>query len=608
MIVSNENIHAGLPACRNLFLVQNRQYWQFRPFPYDPQLDLVLTYDFGVFQEIRAAGGKVAFLDHLINPQVMEKYNFETYDFFAKWHCDSEGKDIFAYQGIKVGNAFRIAIWANITQYVRTVLSLLAVARIEYEKMFVGIQDSYTLDILNALEMKSDTWEPQTDRPVQEYYFPILRWIDESIYPSGAKQLLKSFLTRTLDALLAVRDVFRTFRKKSINIFIHPYHPTQKVIEKLKDNPDVNLIFENYTWTEGLFEERRLPMQGLSPRHKRLAAEMINQFQIKKTVQWTLEGFPVSDHLYPIIIRRIRKPLAECLKTVDSIVGYFGRRKLNLMVTIANIGFTNCLMINYCHRHNIPTYLIINGLLAHSYLDEAKEATWINSYGESVRNNYFRGMDNVVCLGDPRMDEYVNGPDVKKVNRIRPTIVIGASGFSNVDLNSYVAVEFDFLYDILNAFQKLMARGRKMNIVLKVRSNGYAAQYEAFVNEYFPEIPVKIYDRMTMQEVLSNADLFISIYSQTLFEASCLGIPVMYYKKDTQLIHPPFDGKSELVTAFCLDDLIDKLEMFYCNSPIYDAFLDKKVMGKYVGYLDGKSTERNIDFIYSLTKPSGEHS
>jgi hypothetical protein len=603
--MNSDHLNITEQAYRYLFLVQNRAYWHSCPFPYDPKQDLVLTYDFGVLQEIRGSGGKVEFLDHLIDPQIMEKYNYETYDFFAKWHLDSEGNDIFAYQGIKVGNAFRIAIWANITQYTRILINLLAVKKIKYEKIFAGIEDYYTVNILKALDIKTETWEPEKDVKLQEYYFPILRWIDESIYPSGAKQVLKSILTGILDLSLAVWDNLQIFKKKSINIFIHPYHPTQRIIEKLKSNPGINLIFENYTWTEGPFKERRLPTQRPSLHYKRLAAEMINKFQMKKSTHWNMDSFSVSDHLYPIIVKRIYEPLAECLKTVDSIIEYFNKKKLNLMVTIANIGFTNCLMINYCHRHNIPTYLIVNGLLTHSYLDEAKEATWINSYGESVKNNYFRGMDNVVCLGDPRMDDYINNFKAKNINKAKPTIVIGASGFSNVDLNSYVAVEFDFLHDILSACQKLKAQGRDMDIVLKVRPNGYIVQYVAFINEYFPEMTIQVYDNISMREVLLKADFFISIYSQTLFEASCLGIPVLYYKKDTQISQPPFDGKSELATAFCLDDLVDKMEMFYGNDSIYEAFLDKKVMGKYIGCLDGKSTERNIDFIYSLVDRSG---
>ncbi|MDN3684007.1 hypothetical protein QW180_08755 [Vibrio sinaloensis] len=47
------------------------------------------------------------------------------------------------------------------------------------------------------------------------------------------------------------------------------------------------------------------------------------------------------------------------------------------------------------------------------------------------------------------MDGYHD--DHKKITVDEPTIVIGTSGFNSVDLNSYVAVEFDFMFDVLTA-------------------------------------------------------------------------------------------------------------------------------------------------------------
>ncbi len=586
-------------ACRHLFLVQDRTYWHSCPFPYDKNRDVVLTYDFGVWHEIAELGGRVALLDHLVDMNVMEQYNYATYDFFAKWHYDQDGNDIFAYSGVKVGNAFRIAIWSNITQYARTFINLLAVKKMVWEKMFVGISDSYAMDILHVLDLKNENWEPRTDRTVQEYYFPILRWIDENIYPSGLKQTSKIILTKIRDLILSLYDRLKIFGKKDANIFINPYYPTERIIAALKNKANINLILENYTWTRGFFQERRLPVSG-SLDYRQLALAMIEKFPARKAAKWSIEGFPISEYLYPIILQRIAEPLADCLRTLDSIIEYFQRRKLNLMVTFSNIGFTNCLMINYCHHHQIPTYLIINGLLATSFVDEAKDATWINSYGESVKKHYFRGMDNIVCLGDPRMDNYIKNYTPHNINTEKPLIVIAASGFTNIDLNSYVAVEFDFLYGIMRACQILRATGRDMRLTLKIRPNGYRRQYENFLQEYFPEIAVRIYDRFPIKDVLDDADLLISTYSQTLFEASCMNIPVLYYKNDTQVAHPPFDNASELVTAVSLDDLVEKLNMFYNSDPLYDAFRKREVMEKYIGPLDGHNLERNMEFIYSL--------
>jgi hypothetical protein len=595
-------------AYRHLFLVQNRLYWRSCPFAYDRDQDLVLTYDYGVYREISTSGGDVAFLDHLTDPEVMEKYNFETYDFFANWHRDAQGQDIFAHEGIEVGNAFRIAIWSNITSYVRTFVNLLSVRDIESDRRFVGISDRYTNEILNRLGMETESWTTDGGQPVQEYYFPILRWVDENIYPAGPRQAFKALLARILDVVFFLFDRLIDHRQDHVNIYIHPYHPTKRIIEQLGKDPRIRLIFDDYTRDAGSFRERRVPTRGSSSRYHGLAAKKIAGFQARKTACWEIDGFPVSQYLYPIILQRISEPLANCLKTLDCIRSYFKGKRLDLMVAVSNIGFTNCLMLNYCHHHQIPTYLIINGLLTNSYLDEAKDATWINAYGESVKTHYFRGMKNIVCLGDPRMDGYGPGVSTKRIEASEPTIVIGASGFNNIDLNSYVAVEFDFLHDLMTAFNLLRERGRKMHLVLKIRPNGYLGQYEAFLKEYFPGVTVELQDRTPMKEVLSRADFYITIYSQTLFEASCLGIPVLYYRKDTEFSHPPFDGKSELVTAGSVEDLLEKMELFYQQDGIYDAFKQKAVMERYIGPLDGHNLQRNMDFIYSLLPetPAGD--
>jgi hypothetical protein len=96
--------------------------------------------------------------------------------------------------------------------------------------------------------------------------------------------------------------------------------------------------------------------------------------------------------------------------------------------------------------------------------------------------------------------------------------------------------------------------------------------------------------------------LYISIYSQTLFEAASLGIPTIYYKKDTELNNRPFDAKSELVTALNVDELKEKILLFYENDDCYKSFIRKDVMEKYIGPLDGKNHERIVEFIYSLVK------
>jgi hypothetical protein len=255
--------------------------------------------------------------------------------------------------------------------------------------------------------------------------------------------------------------------------------------------------------------------------------------------------------------------------------------------------------MNYAKNNNIPIFMIANGLLNMSFENDGRNSDYINCYSEAVKEDYFNNSENAFCLGDPRMDKYYLSPK-KQINRENPVIIIGAAGFNSIDLNSYLAYEFDFLYDILKVLTKVRQNGSNNKIILKVRDNGYAHQYQNFVNEYFYDLNIEVIQKTPFSTLIVRADLYISIYSQTLLEASCLDIPVIYYKKDTQFINRPFDGKSELVTANDIIELQEKIDLFYNGSNVYDAFMDKSVLEKYIGPLDGKNTQRNTDFIMDL--------
>jgi CDP-glycerol glycerophosphotransferase (TagB/SpsB family) len=197
------------------------------------------------------------------------------------------------------------------------------------------------------------------------------------------------------------------------------------------------------------------------------------------------------------------------------------------------------------------------------------------------------------------MDRYPPAPR-RTSNPDRFTLTIGASGHNPTDLNSYVAVEFDFLGDVLEAVRRVEALGADIRVVIKVRPNGYRKQYEQFAAEYFPGIVDEIVDQTPMRDVLARSDFFISIFSQTLFEASCMGIPVLYYRVGDVYKDPPFDGRSELVTVDDVADMVQALNDFRSGHPRYAAFLDRDVMERYIGPLDGRNLERNLAFVYEL--------
>lgn len=590
---------------RNVFFVQNREYWNACPFDYHIEKDIVLSFDFAVVNMLKSTGGEVQYIDHIVNSELLESYNFNMYEFLATWYCNASGNDIFRYKGIEVGSVFRIEILSDITYYIRLFVSLCEfLKKNEFATIYIGIDDVFLLSIIDFLNIKTIKWSKnkQIDENICEYTYPIFDLFEKALRPSTVKYRTKVSVIRAIDKVSSLFERLKSQPRKKKYVHIERYFPTKDIIRALKKENNIRMIRSDFYSIADLFCGEHLPVfvSSNSDHHNFEAKKILEKFEKEKCSLFYVNDFDISKELYTLILKRISPMLPSVLEMIDNMTKFLSNKNLCLMITFASIGVINRLMINYCKKNDITIYMVINGLLANSFLDEAKDGTWINSYGDSVKKNYFKGMDNVVCLGDPRMDKYAKYTVKKKINYTKPVIGIGASLFSNVDLNSYLAVEFDFLNDIITACERLKEKGREMEIIIKLRLNSYAEQYKSFLNEYYPHIPVKIFKNTPMKEVFDKVDLYISLASQTLFEASSLGIPVIYYKNDTHYYHPPFDGKSELVTAFTQDDLVKKIEAFYNQDAMYDIFQNKSNMEKYIGPLDGQNLKRNIDFIHSL--------
>ncbi|MCP4650694.1 MAG: hypothetical protein GY853_11535 [PVC group bacterium] len=587
---------------RNVFITQNRDSWNVCPFEFDKDKDLVLSFDFAVVNEVRQTGGQAYYIDHLVNSQLMEEYNHKMYEFFAKWHKNLLGKDIFSYKGMDVASAFRIEIWNDLTFYMRILVNLHELfKKIKPENVYVGIENQIVREVIGGLNIKVVFWNAPENKNSTEYYFPIFRWMDEALHPADFKHKVRLFVFKIFGSISSFIKKIK-FNKNKKQIYVEWYHPTNDIIRELKRENKVEIVRSGFNCIQDMFNSVYLPAASFSGSrcYKLETEKMLKNFDKEKCATLSIDDIDMSNEIYKLIIKRVSPLIPRSLLTVDIIMKFFAKKKLSLMITVASIGLINRLMINYCIKADIPVYMIINGWLGNSFLDEAKDGTWINSYSESVKKNYFKGMKNVICLGDPRMDKYVNCLKKKYSDYENPTIGIGAAGFTNVDLNCYVAIEWEFLNDIMQVCKKIITSGKKMSIIIKVRQNGYIQQYRNFLDEYYSDVPVVLEDSVSIEEVYKKADFFISIYSQSLFEASCYGLPVLYYKNDTQYFDPPFDGNSELITAMTPDDLRQKIEAFYNKDAMYDKFKEKKVMEKYIGLLDGQNLKRNMDFIYSF--------
>lgn len=587
---------------RNIFIIESRVWWASCSVQFDSAKDLVLTYDFGLKQDVENLGGQAYYLDYLVSQQVMQENNFLVYQFFRDWHLDANRKDIFEYQNVPFGFSFRLEIWNDLISYSRTRICLEQLRDLKFDSILIGTELTDIASILDEMSFSYTSVAP-VDSNQSTYYFPIHRWLDEKVRYhglGGLKYKLRDFVTSMQGSLMSCWDSWFTFNRNKPVVFIQEYYPTKKLVQRLYQESKVKLVLASFSRNYGWF--RYVPIWGREAQFQADGKALMQRFRQEHSAKLILlNKIDVSEHLYKVIDKRVSVRIAETLRTLDSVINHLDKNPVNLEVLIANIGKVATLVDCVCKSRGIPSYMIINGMLCNEFMDEAKYATVINAYSTSIKEHYFRGMDNIVCLGDPRMDVYVNGMFTKReVNRKIPTVTIGASGHNNTDLNSYLAVEFEFLYDVLKALQTVKEQGESLRVVIKVRANGYRGQYESFVAEYFPGMVSEIIDSQPMATVLEKTDFYISIYSQTLFEASCLRIPCLYYKKDTEILDPPFNGDCELVTVNNVKDLVHAITDFQNGHSRYDAFLQKQVMEKYIGPLDGLNLERNLNFIYEL--------
>lgn len=583
---------------RNIFVLDGRHRFQIIRAQYDPALDLVLAYDFGLKADILRLGGDVAYVDQLVDADELQDDNHRLYRFFERWHLDRDGADIFTHEGVPFGGSFRLEFWNDFVFHTRTWRCVERIACLEYDSLQVGTALGEVESVLRAMGRPFTTIVAGRSNDVDEYFFPIHAWMEANIRHRGLKASVLNSMAWVIGRFFVVLDAMRGRRTSGPSIFVQEYYPTAALIARLRNDGDVRVVGPGPTRAH-LFV-RYVPMPFHAARHDRQASAMLSAFQARRAERLILgSGTDISASVYRLIEARIGGRVAESIRIVEGAQRHVRRDPFALILLISNIGEIVTLVDCVCRAHGIPSYLIINGLLAAAFGDDSKHATVINSYSASIRDHYFRGQANVVCLGDPRMDAYPTVPR-RAVDPRCFTVTIGASGFNPTDLNSYVAVEFDFMHDVLNAVQRVRNSGAIVRVVIKVRANGRKAQYLRFAAEFFPGLVCEIVDDVPVRRVLETTDLFVSIYSQTLFEASCMGIPVVYYRVGDLFKYPPFDGRSEVVTVDTVDTLERAIQDFRVGHARFDAFLDRTVMEKYIGPLDGRNLERNHEFVRQM--------
>jgi len=586
----------GKTSFDTIYIIENRNGWNKSILELNKQNSLVLCLDFGLYNELEEQNLEVAYLDQLLNIDIAQDCNAQLHHYLQNWFKNDKGDDLLRYNGFDIGDALLLNVLNDITYFSHFFFNILELRKVNYKKIVVVCENKIITEILDELNISYQLIEVKPNIvPYPVYNFPILKWTEEQINSATLKSKIKKLVSMFLDLASAITDLLSLKEKKAV--FIQNYHPTAAIVDALIENDNLRVILDGYSPQQNIYKQRRILYKTKQSIQE--ADSLINYYKRAKKKEWLYQGINIGNILQKRLLPTVEKNLANAISVTKDINRYFSKSNIKLMIPVTNLWLNNRLIMNYCRNNNVPVFMVINGLLNIKHYQEAHDSTWVNCYSESLKQDYFKNADNALPLGDPRMDIYAKQP-AKKINREYPTIIIGAAGYNHIDQTSYIAFEFDFLFDVLKAINNLLVKTFKANIILKIRGNGYAHLYQSFVNEYYPELKIAIIQNDPFPVVIAKADLYISFYSQTIIEAAALGIPTIYYKKDNASMFRPYDNKSELVTAIDSLDLENKIEKFYAVDTIFNAFLNKEIIEKYIGPLDGNNFQRNLKFIYSI--------
>lgn len=595
-----------------IYIVDDLETWNQIEHDFHIDTDLVATFDFGLQNLISNFGGKSVFIDSICDVAFLQENNYVIRNFLREWTKSESQTDLFSHRDIDFGPALKIEIWSEIVYLIRIWLSVKELIKFPSNSIVVATQSQLLIDVLKHLNIDFRIL-PYGEASTSFFYFPMHHWLKEKLSVVASKpqifQMLLNLRDQTFFLLDRITD--RLFPRKLV--FVHEYHPTYDLIKALLKDPLYNVCIGDISRERGLFstllKDRPIPRTRTKSSHVQSAKQIYTKYLFgRRAVLTCSDGSNPTTLVNSIIENKVKLILPEYIRDIESTLGYWAKRQVSIVVLISNIGKMSSIVHAIAKSRNVPTFLIINGLLEGQISDESRDATVINCYGESIREHYFSDAPNSICLGDPRMDDAVRSAELIHCNNITSSqfedeflISIGASGFNSIDLNSYSAVEFCFLYEVLSAVERTkIIKSSTIKINLKIRPNGYRHQYEKFIAKYFPKLSISIFDKGPMASVFKGSKIYISTYSQTLFEASVFGIPVVYHQTDTEIHDPPFDGSGKLVITKNIDQLAECIDKTVLDSTIFNGFISRTEMENYIGPLDGKCLERNLDFLKSM--------
>ena len=281
-------------------------------------------------------------------------------------------------------------------------------------------------------------------------------------------------------------------------------------------------------------------------------------------------------------ISTCNKRFKEALRRIILSKEFFEKNKINLFVTMYDMGFEERAIISVAQNLGVPGILLQHGIYPQNeYIKqfipiagviphlELKEAVW----GKKIKN-YLQVMNipekNIILSGSLRHDDYFKKVEKKSSNKILlATNVIIGWDFNGFDTN----VHTNFQNNVKEICTIANSIPNKELIVKLHPGKSPIDNIEKIISDVDPKIP--IYKTGNIVNYLQDSEVLISTdWSTVLLEAMILGIPTITFPSD------PKGFEDEEIIQSGATVLAKTMDEF--NKSLNDILFDKQFREKII--------------------------
>lgn len=307
----------------------------------------------------------------------------------------------------------------------------------------------------------------------------------------------------------------------------------------------------------------------------------------------------ISNSITNRLLKIAPAAFTQFISNINVLESFIEKNDIKNFLSCSDGPWKTRLIVKLFQKYKINNTVIMNGWLGDEFQKEAKSATTTLCYGESYLKNYFKNKKDVRVTGNPLFENAY-----KRRKYVTPKfpprrIMVGSSTFSPVDINYHYYDSEKYIMDIFDVLNKFKdGKNIKYEIELKLHPADPPEFYQWFLKENgYSEI--KIINHGNFQKLVSGFDLLIINYSTGIFETALMGIPVIFYHPNNQILFEPFNGFKQLPTAFNKHGLEDILRKIFYDRDYAYSFTDIEVLKPFTGPVDGKVGERILDIVTS---------